>query len=474
MPRSAWRAGLLWLSCFTAVAVWAFTIPVAASGDQRQHVAWAAAVVRGQLVPPERVVDTPDLHVVESLVTVPRGYAITDERVACFSRDPARRAICTPGWGRGDEPTTVATIAGRYPPLYYAAVGWPSLLAEAHLGVRLMRLASAVLIATLMWLALRRRSDVAVGLVALALTPRLLQLSSLVNPQALEIVGALLLWISLVARDDGSSRSNVGVVAGGISVLVARPVGPVLFVSVGVLALVATTGARPSELRVMFERLTRSPRDRIRGGLLGAVAIGSVAWMLLRDPSGQIAGRPDPSVTTSDVIGRYVAEYLDELRGMVWLGPPRIAWTWVVVVGVLVLAGIVAGRWRERVAMLGVVAWSFLVPIVGIISNLDRVGYVWQGRYAMAVIVGLVIIASVVVSRERPRVAGPMSVLVVGVAAGVHTFAVHENLTSRVAAVGDVAAPLVPALVLTVLTGVAWTIPMLTARRREPAEPIGK
>ena len=97
---------------------------------------------------------------------------------------------------RGDGTNT---SAGRYPPLYYAIVGIPSLVSDSTGGIYAMRLVDAALSALFVALALTsicvwsRRRFMLVG-VLLALTPMTLFLGGVVNPNGPEICAALCMW----------------------------------------------------------------------------------------------------------------------------------------------------------------------------------------------------------------------------------------------------------------------------------------
>ena len=127
-------------------------------------------------------------------------------------------------------PTTDAiadTPAGRYPPLYYALVGMPSLVAPPELAVYLMRLLGGMLSAGFLAGALsaaasaRRPALLVVG-VAVAVSPMVLFLASTVNPNSLEIAAAACLWVcGLVLAGRPRSAAVPGMVRGaGVSACV--------------------------------------------------------------------------------------------------------------------------------------------------------------------------------------------------------------------------------------------------------------
>ncbi len=106
-------------------------------------------------------------------------------------------------------PGMVASTAARYNPLYYLAVGSPSLLAGPAHASRLMRLLSAALSALfLSWHSPRRYrapTSIAASTVLLAATPMVLFLGAAINPNGLEITAAICSWtcgnLALAAPD---------------------------------------------------------------------------------------------------------------------------------------------------------------------------------------------------------------------------------------------------------------------------------
>ena len=91
------------------------------------------------------------------------------------------------------------THVGRYPPAYYLAVGWPSLLTSSVTGIYLMQAASAVLCAMFLALAVATalhssRSPLLVPAIAVAITPMALFLNSSINPSGLEVATATTAW----------------------------------------------------------------------------------------------------------------------------------------------------------------------------------------------------------------------------------------------------------------------------------------
>ena len=67
---------------------------------------------------------------------------------------------------------------------------------------------------------------------------------------------------------------------------------------------------------------------------------------------------------------------------------------WMIAVVGLVLWGLVVGTWRQRLALLLVSVFAILGPVLLVASQARTLGYVWQGRDGMPILVGMPILAA--------------------------------------------------------------------------------
>ena len=190
----------VWWSAFALysalIILWLLAMPLFSSPDENAHVVKAAAVVRGQLLGTDEHNAAGDTL---THVTVPAAF-VSD--VPCFAHRPRVPASCAPAQTSSMRLVDATTLAGHYPPLYYAIVGLPSLFVPGAGGVYVMRLASGLLNAAFVASALLsvRRWSSRIGplAVGVATTPMVLFLSASVNPNALEIAAAMTVWASLL------------------------------------------------------------------------------------------------------------------------------------------------------------------------------------------------------------------------------------------------------------------------------------
>lgn len=485
---------VFWLSwgLLTALSgVWAVANPMAAAPDEPAHIVRAAALVRGaELVPAETGVWTAD---------VPRIYGLTHAMPGCYAFRKAEPASCLEvDWGDVAALEPATTSAGNYNPLYYAVVGLPALLEPRNADLYLMRLASAALAALCLALGLRsvaespRRRWTTLG-VAVALTPMAVFVNSTVNPNALETSAGLGLWLTLVValRDPDPALATRRWWRAGVLVVLlvnAKAFSP-LYLAIIVLAAVALAGWRP---------LRRALADRRSWpGIVLGVA-GSAAAVLWTLRAGAVSGAGVtrfPELDTARALNnvlRLTTFYLEGQMGRFgWLDTPAPGTVYLLLaagLGVLVVLALAAGRGREVAVLAVVMLLVVALPVVLQVPNATQVGLPWQGRYLMAVSVGVPLLAGLVLDRRlapgSTPWAGRAAGIVLGAVGVAHVMSFWENLRRYVAGTDapwfePVENPWTPALPEPVLlaAAVAATVATLvllgwlgSGHRPEPAE----
>lgn len=408
-------SGLAWivggLLVLAQVTLWILATPVYGGPDEPAHTHWAAAVAGGDV----NGRPTPDGQP-GRVVEVPASIAGLSDP-ACFASHPEVPAGCiSPHTVTGDSPVEVVTRAGRYPPAYYAVAGLP-LRADAGLasfyGARLL---SAVLVVGLLTLglwAVRHRWDAHLGIgVTLALTPMVVFVFAIINPNALEVAGAAVLWLAgaaLVRSREGDPIRRLTAVAavGAVALALSRPASALWVGLVGAALL----------LVVRREAWSRLVRTRAWWGALTAAAVAtafSVVWLFGSGFfSGATTGEPSglPSAFRSAFIETFLRtdDYTDQLFGFFgWLSTPApnvVPILWLLLVGALLVLGLTSGR-RFALAIVGIGVAVAVVPAVLEARVLGTEGFIWQGRYTLPLAVGLPLLAAVAV-QERPALSGP-------------------------------------------------------------------
>ncbi len=129
------------LAMGTAIGAWSIATPLMAAPDEPAHAINAAAVVRGQLDAPEH----PTVLGPVAVVRVPAWVASTNSLATCLIWWPEPSAACSPPLKSGTEAVDATTQYSRYPPLYYALVGIPSLVTTGAPALYSMRMVATLI-----------------------------------------------------------------------------------------------------------------------------------------------------------------------------------------------------------------------------------------------------------------------------------------------------------------------------------------
>ncbi len=415
---SRWRWTGVGLLLLALTCCWSLATPLMSSPDEPSHVLRAAGVARGQVSLPmedEADVVAPGRA---SLVELPTDYVAAAALPNCFAFQPDQSAECQQTLPPADGTAVTKTFAGQYPPLYYALVGWPSLLLPAHAGITAMRLASAAVTAALLTWGLFRTTRVPGnrgGLwgAAVAVTPMCLFLGATVNPAGFEISAAFAFWTACLAivldrRPVPTSALVQAVVTGGLLVS-SRSTGPAWALAIAVVALVAAPAGR-------WRAVLRHPRTWWFAGATAAVCAAALGWLVLHpsvvtthDAFPQLADR---KVALLAVLGMG-SQYLHNMIGdFGWLDAPAPEVTvvvWYAMTGALLLAALSARRAaRLRLALLLAALGTAAAPIVLQVPTAADTGLIWQGRYALPVAVGVPLLAGFVAGRTRAASEGDL------------------------------------------------------------------
>lgn len=407
---------------------WALASPLTAPPDEPTQVSRADALVHGQLIGTKAGPAQPEAVTV---VRVPEDLAVLQREERCLDLPPTVPVACLNRIVGTTRPIPALIYAGRYPPLYYAVVGLPSLFEQGPGVVYWMRLVSVALSAAFLalaatWVAARGRSPWALVGVAVAVTPMVLYLAASVNPNGLEIAVAIALWASslvLVTSTDDPPRSLVSSV--GACAMVLTVVRGDSFLWPFLVAVCLAPMASRRLVSTLWHR-----RD-VRAWLAGvAVAyVAAAAWVLLEHSLAGLPGTPLPPGASGFelwvVVARqtpgWIRQYVGDFGALVLRAP---AATYLVTYAA-VMALLAAGAWRaQRRALLSLaltVGAALTAPIALQMADIRQIGLGAQGRYFLPLAVGVPLVAAAIVP-SRPVAAaaiGPARSdrLTVGVAA---------------------------------------------------------
>ncbi len=390
---------------FLNLAVWSLATPLFASPDEPTHVARAVALVRGELIG-RTIGNAGNAH---TGITIPELYAEGGRDSKCFAFKDKVPASCAPNVSRSAKELRTSTYAGRYPPLYYAVVGLPSLLTVSPAGLYLMRLTSDVLSAVFLALAIMSIVEwssnrrLLIGLL-LAATPMVFFLGGVVNPSGLEIASAICLWSSglvlALERSQAPPPGLVVVVAVSMATLtLARGMSP-LWVAV-IIGLLALLTGRQGLLGIAHSRVARWSLVALLPCAAFALTWIRVAHALDLVAEGHIKNSPH----TFYGILLENRTWITQIVGVFgWLdtGAPLLTYlVWAVVVGLLAALVALFVRFRYSVVLFLTGVIVLVVPAVVSLIEVHRLGLVWQGRYIMPVAVGFPLIATAILRTSR-------------------------------------------------------------------------
>lgn len=416
-PRPAFpvRAFLVSWALLTALCLcWGFATPVSGSPDEPAHIVRAASVVRGEWVGPASSTG--------NIVTVP-AYIARSQAVTCFAFNPAVDADC--GVAEPSDPDAdvqSTTTAGLYNPLYYLAVGWPTLLIHDTGGIYAMRAVSALLTALFLALAFAITTTLpqrrlAMLSYALAITPMMLFLGGTVNPNTLEAAATLAVFVGMlsIALDRRSARlgTDLTVVAAGIAVGVnARGLSPLwLLVALGVPLLLIP--------RVRLLALLRRRATLIAIAVSALFVIGALAWTLGSNSLVNAIDKPEealhfPGVGASPLTGflRVITGTVGYGQGLVglfgWLDTPApdvVLYAYGAGIAALVVTALLVLRGRRLLALVVLIAAFLLLPAIVQAAYIHGGGLIWQGRYNLPLFLCLIVGAAALLGQRADLLA---------------------------------------------------------------------
>lgn len=400
------RRWTVFLVAFAAILapmlLWTLASPLMSVPDEPSHAIRAAAVVRGQIasVPWD---ENPSV----ARADVPKYVAHAHE-FTCYAFNPTISAGCMRAvTGDPNEIVTTGTSAGTNSPVYYAIVGLPTLVISGTPALYAMRGVNAVLCAAalaimIMQLTQLSRSRWALVTSFVGTTPMVIYLGGSINPNGLEVAAAGALFATLVTTF--RKRSSGWILWERTALVVASAALLMSTRSIALLWILILIGAALtlSEMRAVRE-LLRRPATWVAIGISAIFAALTTYWYLTPAEFGlqqfQGAGL-DPRVAFVEMLSRTL-DFADGYVGLFgWVDTPSpsfsvIAWSFTIV-GVIV-AAFVWGSRRGRITVFGLAIVMVLVPAITQAILITDTGYIWQGRYMLAILVCLLVTCGIAI-----------------------------------------------------------------------------
>lgn len=434
--------------------LWAFSIGLGGSPDEPAHIVKAVAVADGQF---QTSVVWSDgafgSSVPRTNVEVSEAFGALHSERTCWTGDTSVPASCM-GRLTSTETTAADTYVGTYPPAFYLAVGWPSLILEPEPAVYGMRVVAALIAAAFLaegtyHLLRRRLTPYTVAGIALAVPPSVLLLTSSVNPSGVEIASAFCLWAVTIGLSTGLGSFRRQLVAGAVAATAltwTRPLGPAYLLLIVAIAMATLVTSQT------WAHLRGSRAARMLGAAVMASCAAAVIFALVnRSYSSLItySGMEDRSpLTAARLAAGDLGDYLHRGWGLLgWQGndtlmvPAWVTLPWLIGLAAFVLIALTVGTARQRIGLVILTLGCLVGPIVP--SALSP-GTPWQGRYMLPLLVGVPLLSGTIISRSSAITwalpARTIATMVVGLVSAGYLVA-HQHLMNRTA-VGLPARPL--------------------------------
>jgi hypothetical protein len=319
-------------------------------------------------------------------------------------------AACAARLPRSTAEVHTVTYVGRYPPLYYAIVGLPSLFTASGNGLYAMRLVSALLNAVFLALAAlsiaawSRSRFLLVGLLVAA-TPMTYFLGSVVNPSGLEITSATCLWCAgLVLALERSDRPPPGLVAvvtvAAIALLLSRALSPLWVVCIVLLlALLAGWRGVRAMARARCVRWALVPLVPAVAFAVGWIVVAHALDLLPVGVKARGAGTPLAARILGDT-GTWIQQMIGVFGWLDTLSPLLTYLFWYAAIGLFVLLALSCARRRHVGALVLLLLVVVFAPVIISYGQAHRLGIIWQARYIMPMAVGVPLMAVVLVERS--------------------------------------------------------------------------
>ena len=376
---------------------WALATPVYAVPDEPSQVVKAAAVSHGQLV---------GARVAGPYTAVQAPAGVVSTTYTCFVYQITTPASCARPLPGDHTLVTTTTYSGRYLPLYYLLVGWPSRWLAGDPAVYARRSITVVLVALLLAGAFKsaaasRRSRLLLPALGVVVTPYVLYLAGAVNPSGPEMGAALCAWTSglvLLGEPPGESRRRLVIRMALALIVLSQMRGLGLLLVAFVLATLALLeGPRA------MAAVARTTAGKVLGVSLVASACFALVWLKTVGGLDLLGGQFLPGYSSiSTVMYQSSLRYGRDLVQMVgmfgwWQGtylPRGVYIVWFAMAIGIVLAALVTTRGRRRGVVAIVAVASAAVPVLLVAHEQGRSGIVGQGRYWFPLTAGAILLAA--------------------------------------------------------------------------------
>lgn len=477
-------ASLVFLGMLLSQAAWMLAVPPYRAIDEFDHVYRSAGVATGQWRLTEEATNGRGL-----VVDVPADI-VEGASAQCASLPYTGPDNCFPIRQLPGGRVAVATAAGDHHPAFYFVTGTVARPFEAAAADYAMRIVSAFISAlgvgfAAYCLALCRAGPwTKFGLLG-ALTPVLIYTTIIPAPNSWEIVSGLCLWTTLLAAallppDERRVPRLLGAAVVAACVLATpRAIGPLWL---GLIVVVTAVFLGWSQVASLIGR----HRLAVAAGVVAVTTavFGSTWWTVSagwvgsggEGTPGEVA--PDADVAMNPT--KWILELVGAFPYRDQPAPIPVYVLYLLVVGTMLWLGIRRGAARERTAIVAAVVLTLLVPITLTWMTAEQRGAIWQGRYGLAFVVGILPLCGMVLDRvswapvERARLL-PLGLAMLAIAQVYSVFNVARDESVRPVSASDPSWVTLPPILIAVLMLLGFTLmaldPLRAALFRLGAQP---
>ena len=173
--------------------------------------------------------------------------------------------------------------------------------------------------------------------------------------------------------------------------------------------------------------------------LIALAAACGLLWLKSSNTLASLLGTPG-TVTPEQAFGTMLertfdiaASYVAQLGWLDTNGPTGVFYWWACLTGALMVAAVSIKAWRPRLGFILLFAATIIIPPILQAQVITELGYIWQGRYLLPVVVPMLLAAGLAL-RSHPYpdslFAQRIAAWVIGLTAAAHT-AVFANALRR-------------------------------------------
>ena len=354
-------------------------------------------MIRGDL----NGVDVQTAYGLAARVTAPRW--LDSLNPTCFLHQVEVTPACVKPLADTSGEKQFNIVMGAYSPWYFFGMGVPTLGLSGRGTLYLMRALTALVCAALLasaFASAQRLGRWAVIGVFAALTPMVLYLGGVINPNGIEIASAIVVWISAaaLARANAIDERLLARTAIAYAICVNTRALSLPLASIAVVVPILFLAGRER-----WRAIAALRRFRLWVGVAAVGIVFELGWSLYEGVKDDLL--PKVSFTFFDGLRLTWTVFVEAIATFGWTDVriPGLAVLWLVVFVVLVALALSYATLREGTVLVGLIVAAVVLPIFVRMLQLPRLHAVWLGRYGLPLSSGVPILAGVLIATRLTR-----------------------------------------------------------------------